>query len=352
MYNNGVSIAKAVGIILMVLAHTRFSEYGNLWINMFHMPLFFFLSGYCFKASHLSDPKKFALKRVKGLWWPFLKWMFVFAVLHNVFYFIGFYTDNPEFLGAKGGPVSIYQLSDYPYILSNIMLMTHNEQLLGGFLFLKTLFYASLIGFCMIYMADKLNLKRWSFVFFTMIILFGISVLGTLKTVRIPFLSVGPKEFIAALFFVFGYGYKLMNIKCSRYLAILVPLSIITITVGMEYWQMTLLNVTWWKIIPYFLSSMLASVTIFEICVYWSNSNSTLVKYPVYIGENTMTILTWHLFSFKFVNLLIIYIYSLPYGMVGAFPAIESYACLGWFLLYLLVGIMVPCLFSRYKILK
>ena len=46
MKDNSVSIAKGIAIILMVLAHTRFSEYGNYWINMFHMPLFFFFAGY------------------------------------------------------------------------------------------------------------------------------------------------------------------------------------------------------------------------------------------------------------------------------------------------------------------
>ena len=53
MKDNSVSIAKGIAIILMVLAHTRFSEYGNYWINMFHMPLFFFFAGYCFKDKYL-----------------------------------------------------------------------------------------------------------------------------------------------------------------------------------------------------------------------------------------------------------------------------------------------------------
>ena len=38
----------AFAIMLMVLAHTWFMDIGNKWINMFHMPLFFFLSGMFF----------------------------------------------------------------------------------------------------------------------------------------------------------------------------------------------------------------------------------------------------------------------------------------------------------------
>lgn len=45
MRDNSISIAKAIAIMLMVLAHTQFSDYGNKVINMFHMPLFFSFRG-------------------------------------------------------------------------------------------------------------------------------------------------------------------------------------------------------------------------------------------------------------------------------------------------------------------
>lgn len=40
-----ITIAKGIGIILMVLGHSGFYDYGNAVIHMFHMPLFFFVSG-------------------------------------------------------------------------------------------------------------------------------------------------------------------------------------------------------------------------------------------------------------------------------------------------------------------
>lgn len=62
-YDNSVSFAKGIGIMLMVLGHTFFSAYGNALVYMFHMPLFFFLSGYCFRESHLKDFRIYAKKR-------------------------------------------------------------------------------------------------------------------------------------------------------------------------------------------------------------------------------------------------------------------------------------------------
>ena len=40
-----IDYAKAIGIFLVVLAHTPLKNEVSDWIYVFHMPLFFFLSG-------------------------------------------------------------------------------------------------------------------------------------------------------------------------------------------------------------------------------------------------------------------------------------------------------------------
>lgn len=49
MKDESVTIAKGIGIILMVIGHSGLDGYPTRLIYMFHMPLFFFLSGFCFK---------------------------------------------------------------------------------------------------------------------------------------------------------------------------------------------------------------------------------------------------------------------------------------------------------------
>ena len=56
MRDDKVTIAKAIGILLMVAVHGGMQKYGADFIVMFHMPLFFFVSGYCFKEKHLNYP--------------------------------------------------------------------------------------------------------------------------------------------------------------------------------------------------------------------------------------------------------------------------------------------------------
>lgn len=149
MKDNSVSIAKGIAIILMVLAHTRFSEYGNYWINMFHMPLFFFFAGYCFKDKYLEIPSDFVIKRFKGLYKPFVKWGLIFLVLHNLFFYLNIYNDE---FGFRGIVQHLYTWQEMlKKAVSIVTRMSDTEQLLGGYWFLKSLFWGSLIAFFIIY---------------------------------------------------------------------------------------------------------------------------------------------------------------------------------------------------------
>lgn len=63
--NKTVSIAKAMAIILMVFGHCSCPESFRIYFCMFHMPLFFILSGYFFKTEfyEITDIKRYFVKR-------------------------------------------------------------------------------------------------------------------------------------------------------------------------------------------------------------------------------------------------------------------------------------------------
>ena len=56
MRDDKVTIAKGIGILLMVAAHAGIPDVISRFIVMFHMPLFFFMSGYCFKDKSPPPP--------------------------------------------------------------------------------------------------------------------------------------------------------------------------------------------------------------------------------------------------------------------------------------------------------
>lgn len=154
--NETITMMKAFAIILMVTAHSGFYRQGVAFINMFHIPLFFFCSGYCFKEKYLLDARTFVMKRLKGIYWPFVKWSLLFLALHNVFFFLNIY--NGEY-GFQGVTSELYTWQIFVRKAFCIVTqLTCNEQLLGGYWFLHTLFFASFIGYATIRIAKRKKL--------------------------------------------------------------------------------------------------------------------------------------------------------------------------------------------------
>lgn len=60
--NNAVTKVKAIGIILMVLGHSLCPIYIRNFVDLFNMPLFFIMSGYCFKDEYVKNAKKYLIK--------------------------------------------------------------------------------------------------------------------------------------------------------------------------------------------------------------------------------------------------------------------------------------------------
>ena len=84
--NPMISIAKAIGIIFMVVGHVYDKEsWGVHYIYMFHMPLFFVLSGYFFKCPRTKkDMIAFVKKKIVGLYIPYLLWTIFFILKINL----------------------------------------------------------------------------------------------------------------------------------------------------------------------------------------------------------------------------------------------------------------------------
>ena len=65
-------------------------------------------------------------------------------------------------------------------------------------------------------------------------------------------------------------------------------------------------------------------------------------KMMIYIGDNTLTILTWHFLCFVPVSWIMTRLYGLPNEAIASFPVISEYAAKGWWTIYSIVGIILP----------
>ena len=129
--NLALDIAKAIWIILMVVGHSGCPGYLCRFLYMFHMPCFFFISGYLLKEAHVDNLKSGIYRKAKSSYWPFLKWTLIFVAFHNVLAYCHIYSNE-------------YSLKQYAERVVRAFTMTGSEQLLGGFWFLISLFWASI----------------------------------------------------------------------------------------------------------------------------------------------------------------------------------------------------------------
>lgn len=88
-----IDIFRAFGIILMVMGHIEFGKSFDHFIHAFHMPMFFFVSGFLYKNKNTSF-LTLLCRKAKSLLIPY----FVFGFLHFFYYSIvnGFYFDRIE----------------------------------------------------------------------------------------------------------------------------------------------------------------------------------------------------------------------------------------------------------------
>lgn len=333
--DDAVTIAKGIGIVLMVVGHSGVYDALVRFIYMFHMPLFFILAGYCFKEKYLDDFKTFTWKRVKGLYWPFVKWGLLFLLLHNVFSHLNIY--NGQY--GYGDSVSeLYTLrKTISFAIFGTFLFTASEQLLGGFWFLIQLFWASMIGFAII---KLLKLKM----------LLGGAILLICATVcfiqfygrNIPYTAIGYLSTFGAAFFVIGYMAKKLEISSSgawgAVCLVAVVIGSFFIPKGME--QITIAN-----IIPYFILAFAGTLMTLQFSRYVAGNKlgSGCRRFLQFTGDNTLSILTWHFLSFKLVSLAIIGIEGLPIEMLAMFPVVKGVP--EWYcIFYIIAGVAIPLL--------
>lgn len=110
----------------------------------------------------------------------------------------------------------------------------------------------------------------------------------------------------------------------------------------------------WWKIVPFFVTAILGINLIMFLSRYLVQRYGTVfyVNFLADAGNNSLTILTWHFLSFKFVSLLIVAFFDLNIESLSEFPVITEYAQMGFSLLYFIVGVGIPMSIIKCEKLK
>ena len=161
--NTNIDSMKGILIILVVLGHT-YNKFCYGFISLFHVGLFFVLSGYCFNQKYsesiltLWDLFK---KRIKSLWVPYVAYNFIFLLLMNILIKIGFLTSSdtyffyePYLNDGYCSPITIYGAIK-AFIKS--LFFINSRPFAGGLLFLGGLFYVTFLYAILQFILKKLK---------------------------------------------------------------------------------------------------------------------------------------------------------------------------------------------------
>lgn len=109
-------------MVLVVLGHTLMPAVA--YIYMFHVALFFFVTGYLFHWKHAAEPVSFLLGRWRRLWVPYALYAVAAVLLHNVFFAGGVYQ------AVYGGKeIVLHSLS--------ALVFAHGENMTGALWFME-----------------------------------------------------------------------------------------------------------------------------------------------------------------------------------------------------------------------
>lgn len=141
---------KAVGIISIVLGHCcwKLPMTGfplGPFVYTYHLMVFFFVSGFCFKKEKAERPWEAMGVRLRNYVPLFVGYGTVYVLLHNVFRSLHMISSEKE----------VYDLSKIIYYTASSFVMTTAETLLSALWFVPVLFLANAIFFLIFNYSEK-----------------------------------------------------------------------------------------------------------------------------------------------------------------------------------------------------
>ena len=345
------SILKALAILLVVLSHAGISGWLSRVVYSFHVPVFFLCAGYFFHTKYLADERTYVVHRVRGIYFPFLRWSILFLLLHNLFFSLGILSET--YGNAAGGVTHPYTWHQaMQHLWSIVFNMSGYDPFLGGaFWFFRAYLLAS-FGFLLLFKLLRFtrrfdnNIQAGWGIFgvamglITWKITEGLTLTGVAQGGYRELMGIG----LMALGFLMRQYEVLtrLNWKVAAGALALLLLSASFFPTSMA----------WNPDFATFISLPLPAVTGFLVLFYiaqWLNGKEGWVKRGLsYIGTHTLYIFAFHLLAFKVVSALKVAWYDLPWEAVGGHPVVNQPANnVLWVLFYLLVGVSLPLLGQR-----
>ena len=328
--NETIDIARGIAIILMCIGHSYCPNLLCQFIYMFHMAFFFITSGYFFnKEKSIVHPWDFILRKIKGLYLPFIKWGITFTLLHNVFISIRLLTPENHYYGIKE--------TLWKAFTTNTRFIP-TEEMMGPYWFLSCLFYVSIFSLIIFIVSNKLIKKQWSEgLLFTIVYVIGFILLYTRQGNEYSMII---RTSIVSFIFFLGYLWSKNNEKI-RYNWIGLILSITILTAGLlsPNNEIGIPELDFENPILFLIYSLSGTYMLLCISVYINRYIPFIRFYLSHIGSKTMIILLTNILCIRICHIIRAYIEGYE-GYPTTIPKSET--AWYWWILYTSFMVIVP----------
>lgn len=288
-----VDAAKAIAIYFVILGHTV-SRSGQIFpfIFGFHMPAFFFFSGYCTREGFYEQPfGEFVKKKTKSLLIPYV----VFSLIGLIF--VVLFPDWRNDAGFR------YNFQKYVYYAQPISL--------GSVWFLVCLFVCFTGMYGVLKAADRVSsgimkaAEEKKDMLQTALTLAAMAVLGFVGTKLIPKLAVPyyirlpwkiDSAFVAVTFVLFGYlcgtrGWLKKIPKAVRIAGLFILPLIVWYTAVMKNGYVNICDCEYSDPVYYYISSVAGTLWMMDLGRMFQKS-----RILVWLGQNSLVIFGIHTF--------------------------------------------------------
>lgn len=340
MRNKEMTIFKALGIMAVVMGHSGYSVSKTFPPYSFHMALFIFASGYFYKDEYEENLKLFFKKRFKSIIVPYF--------LYNLFFAVVTYLIFIKYNLSLGTPPDF----------NNMILTLKNffvQPFIDGhqyFLYLSAWFMIYLftvqIAFILFYKSLKkitLN-KHIHLIIFTLI-----AIISTYASINFRNIFTGTTLIIVQItlrlmfglfFFYFGLFYKttLENKNMFR-TSILILIIIIQLRL-IRFWDINY-TLVFMDFKGHVLLPLITSLTGIYVYMFLAKALCTVLpnKDILYnIGDNTLHIMSNHLFVFFILNIFIVKIYNVD--IINLNDVSYKFNIDSFWPIYFFCGVLIP----------
>ena len=335
---------KSFGMLLVTAGHCGVP--GGGIISLFHMPLFFFLSGYMF---HWRPIKEFVKKKILSLYIPFIIYEIIFLLLRNIFLKMNFYCK--ESWSWMQPLVSITQIKTE---LIHIVLFDNVDELLAPLWFCTALFFASL-AYCIIYrLKYKSKIEMLCILF---VLGFAIKISGVNIALSINFQNVLSVVMVAIFFYGLGNIFRELDgfnylVKIFRGKVVVFIISILLLLssyiLGLRGGMLTL---SYNNPFLFFIASLCGIISSY-ILMTWFYEHNILVKVFALMGRNTFHIMALQFIGIKFSSVIISYILGMNVTQALEYYCFPPYfnsfekiiGCILTFVICCLMGFVISAL--------